>query len=255
MQLGLQGKVALVTGGTKSIGLSIVKSFLEEGAIVHFCSRTESDVVATQESLSSSFGQGKAHGHTVDITSSEQVSEWVKQCVTLSSRIDVVVSNVSALAVDNSRESWDSTYRTDIVGTYALIEAALPHLKETKGSVISISSVSGRYIDFTAPSPYGAFKAALVHYTSQLAHRLAPSGVRANSVSPGNIYVKDGIWGYIEREKPEMFAQQLKENPMGRMGKPEEVADAVVWLASDRASFVSGTNLMVDGAVSPGVQF
>lgn len=173
----------------------------------------------------------------------------------LSSRIDVVVSNVSALAVDNSRESWDSTYQTDIAGTHTLIDSALPHLKETKGSVICISSVSGRYIDFTAPSPYGAFKAALVHYTSQLAHRLAPSGVRANSVSPGNIYVADGIWGKIERDTPEFFAQQLKENPMGRMGKPEEVADAVVWLASDRASFVSGTNLLVDGAISPGVQF
>ncbi|KAG6355571.1 hypothetical protein INS49_003533 [Diaporthe citri] len=238
MQLGLQGKVALVTGGTKSIGLSIVKSFLDEGAIVHFCSRTKPDVVATEQSLSSSYGQGKALGHTVDITNSEQVSEWVKQCAKVSSRIDVVVSNVSALAVDDSRANWDSTYQTDIVGTYTLIDAATPHLKESRGSVVTISSVSGRYIDFTAPSPYGAFKAALVHYTSQLAHRLAPSGVRANS-----------------REKPEFFAQQVKENPMGRMGKPQEVADAVVWLASDRASFVSGTNLLVDGAVSPAVQF
>lgn len=222
---------------------------------MHFCSRTKSGVDATEQSLSSSYGQSKAHGHAVDITKSEQVSEWVNQCVKLSGRIDVVVSNVSALAVDNSRESWDSAYQADIVGTYSLVDAALPHLKESKGSIITISSVSGRYIDFTAPSPYGAFKAALNHYTSQLAHRLAPSGVRANSISPGNIYVADGIWGDIEREKPEFFAQQLKENPMGRMGRPQEVADAVVWLASERASFVSGTNLLVDGAVSPGVQF
>lgn len=191
----------------------------------------------------------------MDITKSEQVSEWVNQCVKLSSRIDVVVSNVSALAVDNSRESWDKAYQADIVGTYSLIDAVLPHLKESKGSIIAISSVSGRYIDFTAPSPYGAFKAALNHYISQLAHRLAPDGVRANSVSPGNIYVEDGIWGDIERKQPEFFAEQVKANPMGRMGKPQEVADAVVWLASDRASFVSGTNLLVDGAVSPGVQF
>ncbi|POS72711.1 gluconate 5-dehydrogenase, partial [Diaporthe helianthi] len=130
-----------------------------------------------------------------------------------------------------------------ILGTYSLVDAALPHLKESRGSIVTISSVSGRYVDFTAPSPYGAFKAALTHYTSQLARPRRRQGQL------------HGIWGDIEREKPEFFAEQVKANPMGRMGRPDEVADAVVWLASDRASFVSGTNLLVDGAVSPGVQF
>ncbi|POS68966.1 hypothetical protein DHEL01_v212639 [Diaporthe helianthi] len=115
MQLGLQGKVALVTGGTKSIGLAIVKSFLDEGATVHFCSRTKSGVDATEESLSSSHRGAKAYGHTVDITKSAEVSGWVDQCVKLSSRIDVVVSNVSALALDNSRQGWDAAYQADTV--------------------------------------------------------------------------------------------------------------------------------------------
>lgn len=116
------------------------------------------------------------------------------------------------------------------------------------------ATVSGRDVDFTAPGPYGAFKAALVHYTAQLAHTLAPKGIRANTVSPGNIYIADGVWGAVEKDSPEFFKSQLAKNPMGRMGKPEEIGNVVVFLASEKASFISGTNLVVDGALCTGVQ-
>lgn len=243
-------------GGTKSIGYAIVKAFLNEGAIVHFCSRTAADVSRATAELTSAHGDGVAHGSTVDVSKPEQVAEWVRAAAAQhDGRIDVVVSNVSALSVADTTASWDASWQTDVVGARAVVEAALPHLKASRGNVVNISSVTGRYVDFTAPGPYGACKAALLHYTSQLGHALAKEGVRANSVSPGNIYVEDGFWGQAEKGMPELFARQLADNPMGRMGKPEEVADAVVWLASERASFVSGTNLLVDGAVSPGVQF
>lgn len=234
-----------------------MQGFLNEGATVHFCSRTAADVDrAAAEFSSGSNGTGEAHGATVDVSQSAQIQTWVASVAAAhAGRIDVVVSNVSALAVANTPENWDATFATDVRGMCTLVEAATPYLKRFKGCIVNISSVSGRYVDFTAPSAYGPIKAALVHYTSQLAHTLAKDGVRANSVSPGNIYVEDGIWGDIERKTPEFFAEQLKANPMGRMGKPEEVADAVVWLASERASFVNGTNLLVDGAVSPDVQF
>lgn len=199
---------------------------------------------------------GSVYGSTVDVSSASQIIDWVQSVAEQhDGKIDVVVSNVSALAVPNTVENWDATYQADVKGTYTLVEAALPCLKKTRGNVVNISSVTGRYVDFTAPGPYGACKAALLHYTSQLGHTLAKEGVRANSVSPGNIYVTDGFWGKAEREMPDLFEKQKAENPMGRMGRPEEVADAVVWLASERASFVSGTNLLVDGAVSPAVQF
>lgn len=167
----------------------------------------------------------------------------------------MVVANVSALAVGDSIESWDASYRVDIMSTVTLVQTALPELEKSKGNIIAINSVSGRDIDFTAPGPYGSLKAALIHYVASLAHTLAPKGVRANTVSPGNIYIKDGVWGSIEREDPELFKMQMGLNPMGRMGKREEVANAVVFLASEKASFISGTNLVVDGALCTGVQF
>lgn len=166
----------------------------------------------------------------------------------------MVIANVSAFGTEDKIESWNSAFNTDMLATVTLVNSALPHLEKRKGNIISIGSVSGRDIDFTAPGPYGAIKAALVHYMVQLAVTLAPKGVRANTLSPGNIYIEDGVWGDIEREHPDLFKAQFAKNPMGRMGKPEEIADACLFLASDRASFVSGTNMTVDGALCTGVQ-
>jgi len=191
----------------------------------------------------------------VDVSDSTQVLRWVNACATMSGRIDVVVSNVSAIQAADTPESWDAMFKTDILGTRTLVQTALPYLEVSKGNIIAISSVSGRDIDFTAPGPYGSMKAALIHYAASLAHNLAPKGIRANCVSPGNIYIEDGVWGQIEREHPDEFAKQMSLNPTGRMGKAKEVADVVVFLASERASFVSGANFVVDGALCTGVQF
>lgn len=183
------------------------------------------------------------------------MAEWTTSIAKENSRIDVVVANVSSLSMEDTSESWEAAFQTDLMGTYHLIQAALPHLEKTKGNVVTISSVSGRDVDFTAPGPYGSMKAGLIHYTAQLARTLAAKGVRANTVSPGNIYIEDGVWGDIERNSPEFFKSQLAANPFGRMGKAEEIADSVLFLSSERASFISGTNLTVDGALCTGVQF
>jgi len=187
----------------------------------------------------------------VDISKPSDIKSWVESMASL----DIVVSNVSALSVNNSVESWVSTFEIDMQGVVTLVDAALPQLEKNKGNIVTIASVSGRDVDFTAVSPYGAFKAALIHYTAQLAHTLAPKGVRANTISPGNIYIRDGVWGGIERDNPDLFRSQFAKNPMGRMGKPEEVANAVVFVASEKASFISGANLNVDGSLCSGVQF
>ena len=142
-----------------------------------------------------------------------------------------------------------------MLGTVSLVHACLPHLERTKSNIITISSVSGRDIDFTAALSYGPFKAALIYYMAQLAYTLAPKGVRANTVSPGNIYIEDGVWGRIKKGNPELFKAQFEKNPMGRMGKASEIANAVVFLAGDKASFVSGSNLVVDGSLCTSVQF
>lgn len=197
----------------------------------------------------------RVDGAVVDVSHPDQVEKWIEGITAEENRIDVIVSNVSSLSISNTPKSWASAYQTDMMGTVSFINACLPELEKTKGNIITISSVSGRDVDLTAPGPYGTFKAGLIHYTAQLAHTLAPKGVRANSVSPGNVFIADGFWGAMEKNKPDLFEYQMAKNPTGRMCKPEEIANAVLFIASEKASFISGSNLVVDGALCTGVQF
>ncbi|MGF7156128.1 SDR family NAD(P)-dependent oxidoreductase [Novosphingobium gossypii] len=250
MDLGLQGKKVIVSGGSRGIGRAIMELFLAEGAQVAFCARGEGGVLEAQAALGDS-----AFGSVVDITKSQQVTEWVNRAAERMGGIDIVVPNVSALAGGRDLDTWRRAFETDLLGTVTMVSAALPFLKSsTAASVVLISSVSGREVDMFA-EPYGILKAALIHYGKTLSVRHATDMIRVNTVSPGNVYFEDGVWGQIERDTPEVFAQCLLQNPFGRMATPKEVANAVVFLASAAASFITGTNLLIDGGITRGVQF
>lgn len=252
MDLGLDGKRFLVTGGTRGIGRAVVDGLLAEGAAVAFCARTADAVEVAQSELSA---VGTALGTAVDVADRAAVAGWVADAADALGGIDGLVSNVSALAIPDNPDNWRSSLEVDLMGTVGLVEAALPHLLASgAGSIVTISSVSGREIDFAA-GPYGTVKAAIIHYTQGLAFQLAGKGVRANTVSPGNTYFPGGVWPSIEENDPELFATALGLNPTGRMATPQEVANAVVFLSSSAASFITGTNLLVDGALTRGVQF
>jgi NAD(P)-dependent dehydrogenase (short-subunit alcohol dehydrogenase family) len=169
--------------------------------------------------------------------------------------LDILVPNVSAMGTAPGEESWRAGMEVDILGTVRSVEAALPYLERSgAGAIVAISSVAA-VTAFGGVRPYNAVKAALIAYIAALSVELAPKGIRANTVSPGTIYFEGGVWHQREREAPDFFKSALGRNPMGRMGTPQEVANAVAFLASPAASFVTGTNLIVDGALSRRVQF
>ncbi len=253
MDLGLQGLRALVTGGTRGIGRAIVELLAAEGAAVGFCARTESDVTDAVCALAER--GSKVSGQVVDVGDPDAMRRWVASSAAELGGLDIVVANVSALAIPDEMANWQATFNVDMMGTVGLVKAALPHLEQSAAaSILTISSVSAREIDFAA-GPYGTFKAAIVHYTQGLAYQLAAKGIRANSLSPGNTYFSGGVWENIEQHNPELFATALALNPTGRMAKPEEIARAAAFLVSPAASFITGTNLLVDGALTRGVQF
>lgn len=252
MELGLTGKRVLVTGGTKGIGRRCAELFAAEGAAVSVCGRNADDVASAVKALQAA--GGKAHGAAVDVADKAALEGWVAEAAAALDGVDIVVANVSALAVGDDEAAWKAGFDADLMHTVRLVNAAMAHLEASdSASICAISSVSGREIDFTGPA-YGAYKAALVHYVQGLAFKLAAKGIRANAVSPGNVYFEGGIWSQIETGNPELFAEALGLNPTGRMAKPEEIAAGVVFLSSPASSFTSGTNLVIDGALTKGVQ-
>jgi 3-oxoacyl-[acyl-carrier protein] reductase len=252
MDLGLKGLKAIVTGGTKGIGRAIAQTLAAEGAHVALCARNAEEVKQTTADFAKY--DVKVFGNVVDVADGPALATWVAEAAIAMNGIDIVVANVSALAIPNDEANWQRTFDVDMMGTVRLVNAAMPFLEKSgKASIVTISSVSGREIDF-ASGPYGALKAAIVHYTQGLAYHLAGKGIRANTVSPGNTYFAGGVWSQIESGNPEFFKMALGLNPTGRMGTPQEMANAVVFLSSPAASFISGTNLVVDGALTKGVQ-
>ena len=251
MDLQLNGTRVLVTGGSRGIGRAIVEAFLDEGATVGFCARNAEEVAATQQTLQ---GRGRVTGSAVDVGDADALTSWVEESAGGFGGLDVVVANVSALAIPDTEENWQASLNVDLMHTVRLVRAAMPHLERSRAaSIIAISSVSGRESDF-ASGPYGTAKTAIVGYMNGLALQLAEKGIRANTVSPGNTYFEGGVWATIESANPDLFETAVGLNPTGHMGTPEEIAGPVVFLASPKARRVSGTNLVVDGALTRGIQ-
>ncbi len=251
MDLQLNGTRVLVTGGSRGIGRAIVEAFLDEGATVEFCARNASEVAATQQALQD---RGHVQGSTVDVGDADALTTWVEESAGGFGGLDVVVANVSALAIPDTEENWQASLNVDLMHTVRLVRAAMPHLERSQAPcIIAISSVSGRESDF-ASGPYGTAKTAIVGYINGLALQLAEKGIRANTVSPGNTYFEGGVWANIESANPDLFETAVGLNPTGHMGTPEEIAGPVVFLASPKARRISGTNLVVDGALTRGIQ-
>jgi NAD(P)-dependent dehydrogenase (short-subunit alcohol dehydrogenase family) len=253
MDLHLAGKKALVTGGTRGIGNAIARGLIAEGCDVAICARDAKAVAAEARALSQS-GR-RAFGQAVDVRDREALTGWIEASARQLGGIDILVANASALADGVTPDAFRAAFEIDLMHTVNAAEAAIPHLKRSKaGAVVAIASISGSEDYGYESSSYGSLKAALLFYVKSLARHLAPFGVRANVVSPGTTYFKGGFWHKVEQEQPEVFAGTIKENPLGRMATPEEIANMVVFAASPAASFVTGANLVVDGSLTKRIQ-
>jgi 3-oxoacyl-[acyl-carrier protein] reductase len=251
MDLGLKGKRAVISGGTRGIGRAIAETFADEGADVSICARKADEVAAAVAALKAKGVQ--AFGRALDVADAAALGSWIEASAAELGGLDALVCNVSALAVGDTAESWEKSFRTDMMHTVHAVAAAVPHLeKSASGSIVLISSVSGFEVDFAAGS-YGALKAALIHYAKGLSRQLVAKGIRVNCVSPGNTYFDGGIWQSIEKNMPDLYNSTLKVNPTGKFGTPAEVAKGVVFLSSPAASRISGANLVIDGALTVAV--
>jgi 3-oxoacyl-[acyl-carrier protein] reductase len=250
MDLQLIGKRALVTGATRGIGRAIADGLLAEGCSVSICARDAAAVAAwvTAHPVT-------AYGEALDVADPDALSRWVDRAAAVLGGIDILVCNASALAVGATPEAFKQAFETDLMHTVTAASQALPFLeKSDAGSIVAISSVSGSEDYGYGDAAYGTMKASLLFYIKSLSRHLAPKGIRANVVSPGATWFEAGFWHKVELEDPEGFADAMSRNPMGRMATPEDIANAVIFLSSAAASFVTGANLVVDGGLTQRVQ-
>jgi 3-oxoacyl-[acyl-carrier protein] reductase len=256
MDYDLAGKKAIITGGTRGIGRAIAELFAENGADIAVSARNAellSETTMTLRELGIN-----VTGDVVDVADSAALQAWVRRSHATLGGIDIVVANPSAFGIGNSEADWQQSFAVDLMGTVRCVEAALPFLEQAAdhhgdAAIISLSSVLASATD--TDSAYGACKAALVNYSKGLARRLAGKKTRVNSISSGTIFCDNGFWDNAKRTMPEVYTSFFDRNPMGRMGTPQEVANIAAFLASPGASFVTGTNIVVDGGFTDKVNF
>lgn len=251
MDLGLKGKKVVITGGSRGIGRAIANMMIAEGADVAICARNEEEVTAAVAELSAS---GKAIGTAVDVADKASLQGWITSAAEELGGIDILVPNVSAGGGQMDENGWRANLEVDILGTTNAIEAAMPSLQASDAASITIIGTTAAVEDFLGPQTYNAMKAALIVHAQGLAQALAGSGVRVNCVSPGPIMIEGGAWDFIKNNMADIYNGALANQPSGRMGSADEVANAVGFLASPAASWVTGVNLVVDGGFTKRVQ-
>jgi 3-oxoacyl-[acyl-carrier protein] reductase len=253
MDLGLTGKVAMVSGASRGIGRAIAHALSGEGMYLSVCARKQQALTEAVAALTYTGSVPRpAMGLVGDITKPEDAQKWVDETVKKFGGIDVVVNNAgsalpSALA-ELPDSAWQTQFDLNLFAPVRLARLCAPHMeKRGGGSIINIGSIYGR--ESGGPLTYNASKAALHSFTKMLAREFAPKNIRVNTVAPGSILTPGGIWEQLFRENPAFEKDFIShEMPAGRLGRPDEVAYAVVMLASPRASWITGANIPVDGA-------
>jgi 3-oxoacyl-[acyl-carrier protein] reductase len=247
--MDFSGKRVIVTGGSKGIGRSIALAFAAAGAAVSVCARGQAALDAARDEIAAH--GAAAHAAAVDLTDAAAIAAYVPAAADALGGLDVLVNNASGFGSTDDEAGWAASMAVDVMAIVRASHAALPRLG-AGGSIVNIASISALRAS-TRAAPYGAVKAAVMHYTASQAKMLAPQGIRVNCVAPGSIEFPGGSWERRRTENPELYNSTLAQIPFGRMGRPEEIASVVLFLASEGANWITGQSIVVDGGQLLGV--
>jgi 3-oxoacyl-[acyl-carrier protein] reductase len=244
MAFDFQGTRVIVCGASRGIGRAIALGFAEAGADVSICARGAETLERTRDEIARF--DHIAHASSCDLGDAEAIERYIAEAAKALGGIDVLVNNASAFATADDAAAWAATVAIDMMAIVHASHAALPFLRESKGSIVNTSSISALRPAGRQP-PYGAIKAAAIHYTGTQAQLYAREGIRVNAVAPGSIEFPGGVWDRRKTQEPKLYQAILRSCPFGRLGHPEEVANVVLFLASPLAAWVTGQTIAVDG--------
>ena len=245
MTIDLKGKRAIIAGGSRGIGRAIVLAFAEAGAAVSFCARGPAALEATRADAAK-FG-GLVHAAACDLSQQSEIERYIAEAQAALGGLDVLINNASGFGRGDDEASWDASLNVDVMAVVRASRAAMPALLASgDASIINIPSGSGLNPSVRTP-PYGAAKAATIHYTRTQAASVAHQNIRVNCICPGSIFFEGGTWDVAKRDNPPLYAATLASCPAGRMGTPEEVANVAVFLASPLASWITAQVISVNG--------
>jgi 3-oxoacyl-[acyl-carrier protein] reductase len=245
MHMNLKGKRVVVAGGSRGIGRSIALGFAAAGAGVSICARGRAQLDATSAEIAA---HGvKLHAAVCDLADKDAIAAYIAAAADSLGGIDVLVNNASGFGTSDDEAGWAKGLSVDVMATVRASHAATPFIETAGGgAILNISSISGYRASARTPS-YAAVKAALINYTMSQALMLAPKQIRVNAIAPGSIEFPGGMWAERKTSNPQLYNAILRSIPWGRLGRPEEVANAALFLCSDAASWVTGQTLTVDG--------
>jgi NAD(P)-dependent dehydrogenase (short-subunit alcohol dehydrogenase family) len=244
MDLGLAGKNAVVTGGSKGIGKSIAQALAAEGANVAICARGKDALQATEKEITA-FGV-KVVASVCDVGETGALHEFLNTARAELGSIDILVNNVSALRPGDEDADWDASVNVDLMASVWATRHVIPWMTESGGgSILFISSISG--LEAGSPPAYAAAKAAIISYSKTIAVQLASKNIRVNTITPGSIEFAGGLWDTIKQHNRPFYDMALNSIPSGRLGMPNEVGDVAAFIVSPRASWITGTCISVDG--------
>jgi len=256
MDLKLKNKWVLITGSSRGIGYSIAENFLIEGASVILVARNKEKLKLAELKLQDKYGKDKVRSKVCNCLIKDALDKLSNSINKELGTVDIVVANIgngeSVADPIPEYSQWQRTWNINFESALLTARAFLPMLEESRGNILFVSSIAGIEA-FGAPTDYSTAKTAVIALAKNMARKLAPN-VRVNVIAPGNVYFKGGSWDKKIEQNKDLVSRAIEEAvPMNRFATPSEIANSVVFLCSDKAKFITGATLVVDGGQTVGV--